>query len=307
MKSNILIKVPFVLMFFFLAACREQVTEEISQGEPITPVSITTVCKISMAEQVELNAVASYLKRETVRASATGFIESVKVSLGQEAATGTLLFRIRTKEGKALKNMSADSTLHFSGLIDVPCFTRGIVAQIDHHAGDYVAESDPLAILVEPSSLVFLMKVPFEFHRYVQTGKEVRLLMPDGSRIKGIIGRAIPTVDPVTQAQDYVVNVSHCGIMPEGLQVSVMLNASDGNMVSALNKACVLSDETQTRFWVMKLISDSVAVKVPIKKGAESDSLVEIVSPVFSPGDRFVSQGNYGLPDTALVKVSENN
>lgn len=306
MKSDILIKVSFMLMFFFIASCREQATEETSQGEPITPVSIAKVCKISMAEQIELNAVASYLKRETVRASATGFIESVKVSLGQEAAAGALLFRIRTKEGKALKNMSADSSLHFSGLIDVPCSTRGIVAQLDHHAGDYVAESDPLAILVEPSSLVFLMKVPFEFHRYVQPGKAVRLRMPDGSQLGGVIGRAIPVVDPTTQAQDFIVNVSNCGGMPEGLHVTVTLSADREHKATALSKACLLSDETQTSFWVMKLINDSVAVKVPVKKGLETDSLVEILTPEFSSADRFVSQGNYGLPDTAMVKITDN-
>ena len=307
MKKFINIRVSFILMVLFIFACKGRAPEEDSAGEPVTPVSIGKIVKVPMTDQIELNAVAGYLQRETVRASATGFLESVKVSLGQEAAAGSLLFRIRTKEGRALKNMNADSTLHFSGLIDVVCTTRGIVTQLNHHPGDYVSESDPLAILVEPSSLVFLMKVPFEYHKNVQAGKAVQLVMPDGSRIRGAIGRAIPTVDPATQAQDYVVNVSNCGILPEGLQVTVMLNASGGHIVNALNKSCVLSNETQTRFWVMKLISDSVAVKVPIQKGTESDSLVEIVSPVFSSGDRFVSQGNYGLPDTAMVKVTENN
>jgi hypothetical protein len=56
-------------------------------------------------------------------------------------------------------------------------------------------------------------------------------------------------------------------------------------------------------FWVMKLINDSTAVKVPIKQATEADSVVEITSPLFTPTDRIIKTGNYGLPDTAYVKI----
>jgi len=55
----------------------------------------------------------------------------------------------------------------------------------------------------------------------------------------------------------------------------------------------------------MKLINDSVAIKIPIQKGIENDSLVEVVAPDFSVMDRFISSGNYGLPDTARIKIME--
>ena len=67
--------------------------------------------------------------------------------------------------------------------------------------------------------------------------------------------------------------------------------------------AAILSDETHTEFWVMKLINDSTAVKVAVKKGIETDGKVEIVSPVFNPKERIIITGNYGLSDTASVKI----
>jgi hypothetical protein len=51
------------------------------------------------------------------------------------------------------------------------------------------------------------------------------------------------------------------------------------------------------------MINDSTAVKVPVKKGMETKDNVEIVSPALSSSDKILLTGNYGLPDTAKVKV----
>jgi hypothetical protein len=56
-------------------------------------------------------------------------------------------------------------------------------------------------------------------------------------------------------------------------------------------------------YWVMKLINDSTAIKVPVIQSTEADSVVEIISPIFSSTDRIIKSGNYGLPDTANVKI----
>jgi hypothetical protein len=81
-----------------------------------------------------------------------------------------------------------------------------------------------------------------------------------------------------------------------------VVKAAKANTVS-LPKQTVLSDETQTKFWVMKLIDDSTAVKVPVTKGIEMNDRVEIVEPGFSNTDRFLLTGNYGLADTAKIKI----
>ena len=53
----------------------------------------------------------------------------------------------------------------------------------------------------------------------------------------------------------------------------------------------------------MKLKDDTTAVKVADKKGLEAGDKVEILSPSFAPADRIVVTGNYGLADTAKVKI----
>jgi uncharacterized NAD(P)/FAD-binding protein YdhS len=53
----------------------------------------------------------------------------------------------------------------------------------------------------------------------------------------------------------------------------------------------------------MKLMDDSTAVKVPVTKGLEISDKIEIISPKFLVSDKFLLTGNYGLADTARVKI----
>ena len=54
----------------------------------------------------------------------------------------------------------------------------------------------------------------------------------------------------------------------------------------------------------MRLLNDSTAVKVPVTVGAQEKDHVEIKSPRFSPKERVLLSGNFGLDDTAAVKVT---
>ena len=53
----------------------------------------------------------------------------------------------------------------------------------------------------------------------------------------------------------------------------------------------------------MKLVNDSVAVRVPVTLGVQNPDEIEIKTPTFGPQDRILSAGNYGLADTAKVQL----
>ena len=53
----------------------------------------------------------------------------------------------------------------------------------------------------------------------------------------------------------------------------------------------------------MQLINDTTAVRVDITLGNKNRDKVEVKSPIFSIDAKFLISGNYGLPDTAYVKV----
>jgi hypothetical protein len=66
-----------------------------------------------------------------------------------------------------------------------------------------------------------------------------------------------------------------------------------------------MTDEIQKKFWLMKIVNDSLAVKIPITKGIENENLVEIVSDILFENDLVISEGAYGLPDSTIVNIEK--
>jgi len=113
----------------------------------------------------------------------------------------------------------------------------------------------------------------------------------------------MPMIDSISQTQSYSIKVQAPHNIPQNLVAKVKIVKISKTVAATLPKNSVLSNETLSEYWVMKMINDTTAVKVPVKKGLETGDRVEIISPDFSPTDKILLSGNYGLPDTALVIV----
>jgi multidrug efflux pump subunit AcrA (membrane-fusion protein) len=132
----------------------------------------------------------------------------------------------------------------------------------------------------------------------------VELLLPDGKKMMARISSAMPIVDSASQTQNIILKVNEKNLPINLIGRVRVIKTEKANAIS-LPKQSVLSDETQTNFWVMKLIDDSTAAKVPVTKGLEINDRIEIVSPKFLTSDKFLLTGNYGLADTARIKIVE--
>ena len=272
--------------------------------EAKTPVTITHISTEPMVETIDMNAVSSFLKKSSLKSTTTGIVESVEVSLGDNVKKGDLLLTIKTKEAVALeKAASKDTSLSFKGLIRIRASKDGIISSITHHKGDYVQEADELAVIAEQSSLVFLLEVPYELHQFVKTGEACDILLADKKQIRGTISSSLPIMDMQSQTENYIVKPASSEKLPENLIVKIKIVKSSKPGTTVLPKAAVLANETQTDFWVMKLMNDSVAIKVTVKKGIESAEKVEILEPLFKSSDNILLTGNYGLSDTAKVTL----
>ena len=160
-----------------------------------------------------------------------------------------------------------------------------------------------MAVVSEENSLVFIMDVPFELDKYIEKNRNCRIILPDDRQINGTITRKLAEMDMQSQTMRYVISPSSSERLPGNLIANVSLVKSSNNNAMVLPKQAILGNETQTGFWVMKLINDSTAVKINISKGFENNEEVEITSPVFLPSDRILLTGNYGLPDTARIII----
>jgi hypothetical protein len=261
----------------------------------------------ALDDYIELNAVSIFLQKSYVKAIANGYLQSADVYPGKYVAVGQTLFTLQTKEARSIGNSISllDSTLKFSGVNTIRANQHGYITQLNHQSGDYVQDGEQLAVISDRNSFVFLLDLPYELRSYVLGKKNVELMLPDGTKLNGVIGPVMPTVDSASQTQNVVIRVSYTSAIPENLIAKVRVVKTAKASAQSLPKAALLTDETESDFWVMKLVDSVTAVKIPVKKGMETKDRVEILTPVFSPGEKILVTGNYGLPDTAKVKVEQ--
>lgn len=298
------------IFFIFFIACKDAKPkdEATDSTDARTPVTVAAVDQGGLDDFIELNAVSAFLQKSYVKAIANGYLETADVYPGKFVDKGQVLFTLETKESKSIGNtiQQLDTSLHFSGVTKIKANQRGYITQLNHQTGDYVQDGEQLAVISDRSSFVFLLDLPYELRPFVLNQKTVALVLPDGTKLTGEIGPTMPTVDSASQTQNVVIRVPAAGSIPENLiaKVKILKTRKSGNTQS-VPKAALLTDETESNFWVMKLIDSATAVKVPVKKGIETIDRVEILQPVFASGDKILVTGNYGLPDTAKVKVEE--
>jgi multidrug efflux pump subunit AcrA (membrane-fusion protein) len=300
--------IPLTAMIIFaLSGCKNSTENASATDQEVkTPVTITTIERSSISESIQLSATSAYLKKNQVKANVTGYIEKSLVRAGEYVQAGKPMFYIRTKEAEALSRFhSSDTSFNIKGLIEIKAPESGIVTEVNKYVNDYTTDGDALATIAQQNSFVFLLNVPYELKKYATIGSKGIVVLPDSTRLNGTVVAQLSTVDPVSQTQLFIVKVILKQNLPENLVASVFLVKNTRQNAQVVDKTTVLSDETMENFWVMKLINDSIAVKVPVQKGISTDQKIEIISPVFSPGDRIIYSGQYGLPDTAFVMINK--
>ena len=292
-------------------SCRtgEAAREEEPPADVQTPVTVTTISHDPLADYIELNATSAFLQKSYVKANTNGYLTSVRTVLGKQVSSGQVLFTVQTKESQAIGNTIdiLDSTIRFSGVNTIKAGSSGYVTELNHQGGEYVQDGEQLAVITNSNSFVFLLNLPYEYRPYVSLQKAVELVLPDGMRLHGVVASMMPSVDSAAQTQSIVIKVHPDHPIPENLIAKVQITKTYKQDVPSLPKAAILTDEAQTDFWVMKMIDSVTAVKVPVTKGLSGNDRVEIVQPRFAPSDRILLTGNYGLPDTAKVKIEKAN
>ena len=299
------------ILFIAFTSCKNTAADESDEEdnvETITPVTLTHPTTTSIQETVALNAVAAYLLKTYAKANTNGYLQTSNVHLGQFVTKGQTLFVIKTKEAEALGNTinSIDSSLNFTGTISVNSPGSGYITQLTYTAGNYVQDGDQLAEITDTKSFVFILNLPYELKQYLPLNQSLQLHLPDSTILPAHIQSSLPVVDSVSQTERYILSVNTNKLIPENLIAKVNLVKKEQANATTLPKPAVLSNEEQTDFWIMQLINDSTAVKVPVQKGLEQDDKVQIVSPPLSDSANILLTGNYGLEDTAKVKVMKD-
>jgi biotin carboxyl carrier protein len=286
----------------FITGCHQVVNNSEKTTPSAIPVSVSPLRTGRMFSYLEFSATSVFLFKASIKAPVTGYIENMFISQGDAVVNSNLLCTIKTKEASAIINDSVNS-LKFNGIVDVKTAVAGLISSIEHPKGDYVAEGDQLCQIAVPGSFVFILDIPFELSGSLKLNTRCEIFLPDGQSMQGVIKSRFPSMAGSSQTERFIVKLSDSTNLPENLIAKIRIVKKSVDNAVSLPKSSILTDETMKNFWVMKLINDSTAVKVPVTTGISEKDYVQIKMPVFKDTDLFLSSGNYGLGDTANVKV----
>lgn len=302
--------VLIVAALTFVASCKQGGGGDDDDDGGSSAASVTAKVSVNVisprigtiSQSESLNASTVFLLNDIVRTPIAGYIRKVDVTPGQFVKQGDILFTIQSKEAAAIP--SADSLFPSKGVIVVKATESGIVKSVDRQPGDYMQDGDGFCTIANNASLVFMLNVPFEIRRYIKQQGAYIISLPDGETVQARITSQVPEMDRMVQMEKYVLRPVKPLNLPEGLIGTVTIPTISQNSAVILPRSAVLSNETQTKFWVMKVVHDTLAVKTDIEKGLQTKDSVEVKAPAFSAADKILVTGNYGVPDTLKIKIA---
>jgi len=298
-------KIPVLLL---LAAallthnsCKNRTVSE-TEIMPVVSVKTESVVQGNIEKRISFNGITTYLKKNIVVSPIAGYIVRSEAKYGEEVKREDLLFEIQTRESKALGTVVAfDGKI---GTLYVSAPSEGFINELKiNETGGYVVEGGELCTIVNNKDLMIRLNVPYEYNSILRAGKKCQIILPDNFTMNGVISRILPIIDEVNQTQSVLIKPENHKLIPENLNLTIIFIQEEHQQTTLVSRTSLMANETQSEFWVMKILNDTLAVKIPVIKGIENDSVTEISSPLLNKNDLIIREGAYGLPDSSVIKI----
>lgn len=305
MKLRYGIWLQLLLIVFAVWGCgSNQQNSDDAEPETIAQVQITHVSYKTLADTLTVNGEVMEGQQFMVRAPVTGYVTKLYVRPGGQVRAGQRMFSILTREQAALAQDTTGSSLPKPSAVEVKAPVDGQISTILTGEGVYTAEGSSMATLNSRNNLYTEIYVPAQWSREVQPGDSAFVQWADGRTKWAKVGSRLAQADSASQSIMFMVDdISTSHLLPgERLTVQIPVNKVVKEQV--LPRDAVLTDESMSSWWVMKMINDSTAVRIPVTPGIVSGNWMAVPKPKFLKSDRILVQGNYGLADTASVKVT---
>ncbi|ADV45125.1 efflux RND transporter periplasmic adaptor subunit [Bacteroides helcogenes] len=319
--------ITFLLVSALLTGCTHNTPNgQQTESESRTSVTLTHVSLGNIKSEIVLSGTTVYLRKSVIAAPISAFISNTEVQPGSIVNKGQTLYTLETKESRALAGSvqtrnnaltgdtqagnatdeSARTTERMtSHTIPVKAGASGIVTSVTQQPGSYVIEGGTLCEMADLSSLVFQLNVPYEQLKIVTQSGRCTIILPDDTRLAATVQKPLATMNATSQVQQ-VIATARAPFLPEGLVVKVLVETeTSGRQGMILPKSAVQSDETQEHQWVMKLLDDSTAVKIPLTTGHSNADSIEVSAAGLSPKDRIILTGGYALENKSRVVVTK--
>jgi len=292
----------YVSCFFaILTSCKSRNTA-VEEQIPVVSVQAGPVAIGTIEKEVSFNGSTVYLKKSQVISPISGYVVSTGISFGQEVRKDMVLFEMKTREGKALETL--DQASGMISTIKILANAEGFISDLNvSESGVYVAEGSVLCNIADYKNLLVRVNVPFEYVSLLGREKKCRIRLVDGSVIAGSVSRILPSVDGSNQTQTVLIKPATVRMLPENLNLILNFVGERHEDALLVPKPSLQANETQDKFWVMKIERGNTAVKIPVRKGLERGDTIEVISAELKVNDLVINEGAYGLPDSTQVRL----
>jgi len=169
--------------------------------------------------------------------------------------------------------------------------------------GDFVQMGDVLANCIRANSMRIIAYIPVEQIGMIEKIKNCTVSLPDGTTVNGRISEKLASAEIQEQTQSYIIETEKPILLTENINLNVHFITEKIQEALFVPASAVLGNEEQTKFWVMKMVNDTICIKVPVDKGMKQDSLIQLIGTNLATNDRVISEGAYGLADSSRVQV----
>lgn len=174
----------------------------------------------------------------------------------------------------------------------------GVVAERLVQLGEYVANGDAVARVVDTATPEVRVRAPVDLAKHLSVGTVVQLRV-DGKEEAHAVTALVPVGDEASRQLELRIALDTPSL-PVGSALEVgMPSAAPRRAVAVPRDAVILRREGD---FVLRVGADGKAERVPVKSGTEIGDLVE-VSGAVKPGDRLVVRGGERVEPGQAVTI----
>lgn len=300
-----LVRLPqLVAVCLFLTACTSGQPDSENQNEAKSDVEVISPIIRPTTNHVSFQGVTRFMQANDIRSQITGIVTRVNCTPAENISVHQALFVIQPQEAAALERSNLSDEIK-KGMTDtIYSHLNGQIKSLNVQTGDFVQAGDILASCIRSNSMKIIAYVPVEQIAIMDKTKACQIILPDGTSIDGRVSGKLPEAEAQNQTVAYIIDAQKAIALSENINLTVQFTTGQIQDAILVPASAVMGNEEQTSFWIMKLTNDSTCIKIPVQKGSKADSMVQVTGVDLTINDLIISEGAYGLGDSARVHIT---
>ena len=321
--------IPIAVIAGLMAACHAapdvHARARGTANAPVLLVSVATATVMPMNSSLRALGTTVATHHVTIRAPASGRITDMTLKNGDQVRKGQVLGYIVNREIEAAqaglevarkldpKGAAAlsDSVNRYNKGSGIPIVApdSGVVSRPPVTTGQMVADLDPIAELIDPTSIYVEASVPVDEFHFIIPGMPATVTcgLRPGVTFAAKVGATIPNFDQNSATAPVRLDFSGAESIPEiGAPVEARIVTRSVPDAIAIPSSALFQDVGENRYHVFVVGADGLAHRIDVTIGIRDRRMAQVLSGL-NAGDQVITSGGYALSDGLRVQIAKSS